>query len=206
MTFKTEMASLFVSMPFIRDAALQSNTMNEIMQDKSKNAVASFRLPVNVLEKLRHGARIKNLSLNSHVTQILYSHIDVYEPSCAAGMFPFPKKAVSSMLDTMDEKQIVELSKQMAYNDLVHLAYMSPNSHDGNSFINTVLNWARHSGFQVQDMEVDGARTIVIKHDMGEKWSFFLSESLQKYLNYVKISQVRFEIPNNMLVMRLIAK
>ena len=146
---------------------------------------------------------MNKISLNSHVTQALYSYVDIYAPSIAAGMFPFPKKVVSSMLDTLDDKTITELSKQMAYNDLVDLNYLSPKANTKESFVTTVLAWANHSGFPVQDIFEDSQRTIVLKHDMGEKWSLFLSKSLQAYFDRFKIPGVQFKIPNNLVVITM---
>lgn len=190
---------------YLRCVVLQMITMPDEKQ-KARSEVASFRFPIELLEKLRKGASIRKISVNSYVTQALYSYVDVYEPSTAAGMFPFPKKLVSSMLNALDDKTIAEMSKQMAYNDLVDLAYLNPNSKSGESFITNVLAWANHSGFAVQDIFEDSQRTLVLKHNMGEKWSLFLSKSLQGYFDHFKVEGVRFEIPNDMLVMRIPSK
>lgn len=170
--------------------------------ERNRTEVASFRLPIDLLVQLRQEARTNKVNLNNLVTQILFSHVDLYSPAFAAGMLPFPKKIVNAMINTLNEKEIEELSKQMASNNLVNLAYMTNNCNE-QLFINTLLAWMRHSGFSIQDL-VDGeTRTIVIKHDMGDKWSLFMTKSIKQCFDYFRISEVEFESSNEIVVIKL---
>lgn len=170
---------------------------------RDRTEVATFRLSRELLDQLRQEAETKKVNMNTHVTQILYSHVEMHSPAFAAGMFPFPRRLVSSMLEKLDDETVGELGRQMAQNDFVNLAYMNKLPNNSESFINTLLVWARHSGFPVQDMVEKDVRTIVIKHEMGAKWSLFMSKCLKAYFDQLKVNMVEFEIPDEMLVTKI---
>ncbi len=169
----------------------------------SKTEIVTLRLSSALVAQLRQEANGGKLSLNAYVSQILYSHIELHSPAFAAGMFPFPKKLVSSMLRELDKGKIEGLSQQMAHHDFVDLAYMTKSSKKDESFISTLLAWARHSGFPVQDVMDGSTRIIILKHDMGSKWSFFMSRSIKHYFDYFHLDGVNFEIPNDVLVIKI---
>lgn len=50
-----------------------------------------------------------------------------------------------------------------------------------------LLAWATVSGFSVRDTPEGDMGNIVIKHDMGAKWSLFMSRSICHYLGYLKV-------------------
>lgn len=174
--------------------------------NRIKTKVVTFRLPIELVEHLEREAKAKKVNMNTHVTQALSSHVELHSPAFAAGMFPFPRGLVRSMLEKLDDKTVGELGRQMAQNDFVDLAYMNNGHNNSESFINTLLVWARHSGFPIQDVITDdgnNTRNIIIKHEMGEKWSLFMSKCLQAYFDQLKVKLVEFEIPNDMLVMKI---
>lgn len=111
------------------------------------------------------------------------------------------------MLKELDKEKIERLAKQMASNDFVDLAYMTRSNNNSETFIHTLLLWASYSGFPVQD-SLDGAGdgdagTIILKHDMGERWSLFLSKSIKHYFDSFNFGRVNFEVPDNLLVIKM---
>lgn len=170
---------------------------------RKKTEVVSFRLPAELVAQLRKEAQGKRISSNAMLSQILYSHFELYSPAFAAGMFPFSKKTMRSMLKRLDDKTIEELSNQMTSSDLVNLAIMTHTALNAESVIDTVLVWARHSGFQITDSVDEGTRIIILKHDMGMRWSLLMCESLKHYLSHFNIQPASIEMRGEMLVINI---
>jgi hypothetical protein len=172
--------------------------------NKSKGSeIVSLRLSVDLVERLRGEATKNRINLNAQAAMILQDHLELNSPAFAVGLFPFPKKIVSSMIKDLDEKQIEELSKQMTQVHFIDLSHMTPGAGNMESFIKTLEIWARQSGFPIRDMSDGDTRTIIIKHDMGEKWSHFLSFSIREYLGHFEQIKLEIEIPGEMLVIKI---
>jgi hypothetical protein len=167
---------------------------------KEPVAVAKFRLPKKLLERLEDDAKVKRINVNTYVLQVLYSHVELHSPAIASGMLPFPKRILGSMMAMLDEQIIDELAREMAQKDFVDLAFMRKNKFTLESFIETLLVWARHSGFPVKDTSEGSSRVVTIKHDMGENWSVFMAKILETCLADLKIKGVKFGTPDDMLI------
>lgn len=167
---------------------------------KETTTTAKFRLPKKLLERLDDDAKAKRVNVNTYVMQILYSHVELHSPAFASGMLPFPKRILASMMAMMDEQIIDELAREMAQKDFVDLAFMRKNKFTLESFIETLLIWARHSGFPVRDTSEGSSRVVTVKHDMGENWSIFMAKILETCLDDLKIKGVKFGTPDDMLI------
>lgn len=172
--------------------------------NKSKaSEIISLRLSAELVERLRGEAAKNRLNLNAQAEMILQDHVELNSPAFSVGLFPFPKKLVSSMLKDLDEKQIEALSKEMTQDHFVDLARMTHGADNMESFIKTLEIWARQSGFPIRDMSDGDTRTIIIKHEMGEKWSQFLSHSIRQYLDLFAQGRCNIDTPGEMLVIRI---
>ena len=161
---------------------------------------AKFRLPKTLLRRLEEDAKIRRINMNTYVLQILYSHVELHSPAFATGMFPFPKRILASMISRLDTNAIDELAQEMARKEFVDLAFMKKNKFTLESFIETLIVWARHSGFPVKDTAEDGSRVVTLKHDMGEKWSVFMARTLEVCFDDLKIKGTKFGTPDDMII------
>jgi hypothetical protein len=170
---------------------------------RKKTEVVSFRLPAELVAQLRKEAQEKRITASALLSQILHSHFELYSPASAVGMFLFPKATVCSMLKRLDNKTIRELSNQTTSSDLVSLAVMAHTALNTESIIDTVLVWSRHSGFQIIDTIDEGTRTIILKHDMGMRWSLFMRESLKHYLSHFNVESADIEMRGELLIIKI---
>ena len=115
-------------------------------------------------------------------------------------MLPFPKRILGSMMAMLDKQIIGELAREMAQKDFVDLAFMRKNKFTLESFIETLLVWARHSGFPVRDTSESMSRVVTLKHDMGENWSIFMAKILETCLDDLNIKGIKFRTPDDMLI------
>lgn len=161
---------------------------------------AKFWLPKELVRWLKQEASANQVNVNTCVTQLLSSHQELHSPAFASGMMLFPKRILASMVARLDAQAIDELSREMAQKEFVDLAFMRENKFTLESFIETFLVWARHSGFPVKDTAEGKARVVTIKHDMGSRWSVFMARILEICLDDLKIKGVKFGTPDDMLI------
>ncbi len=165
--------------------------------------VATFRLPAHVMSFLRKESRKKHLSINILMNNILQEYIEFHSSAIIAGMMPFPKRILSSMMDYLNNAEIKELAERMTRQEFVNLVYMKKNRYTMTNFIELLLVWAKHSGFPLHDIQEDNQRTLVIQHNMGRKWSAFMKLSLENTLEKLSDEEVTFEKPDDMLVITI---
>lgn len=169
----------------------------------SRTEVASFRMSQSTVTRLKKEAREKRLSMNALVNQIILHHAECQSMSTFAKTMPFPKSVLVQMIDSLDEEAVKKSAEVMANLVFIELAYMKTTEYSLESFIDTLLVWAEHSGFVYRDFLEHGQRTITINHNMGRKWSIFMMTALEASLEGLTKEKIAFETTDNIIVARI---
>jgi hypothetical protein len=106
------------------------------------------------------------------------------------------------MISTLNDAQVSKLANGPVKSEFVNLVFMMKGKLTLQSFLNTLLAWARDSNFPYRDDLVEGTRTITIHHDMGKKWSLLLREFLIMSLKEV-VAKVMVEMRDDVIVLRI---
>ena len=163
----------------------------------------SFRLPRDILYKLRQEAKLKEMSVDTLMTQIAKRHTEWYVNASQIGFVSVRKSLIMRLLDEIgDDKKIREIAREVTERSsdfllLLKKQYNVPIE----SALEFIESWIKESGYPyLHDTSGldQNIHHFVIQHDMGLKWSLYLSEICRDLFEELfSITAVRFDITDN---------
>jgi hypothetical protein len=163
----------------------------------------SFRLPYDILYKLRQEAKRKEISVDTLMTQIAKQHTDWYVNASQIGFISVRKSLIMKLLDEIGEdEKIKEVAREVAKGSsdfllLIKKQYNIPIE----SALDFIESWIKESGYlYLHDVSgVDqNIHHFVIQRDMGLKWSLYLSEIYRDLFEELfSITGVHFDMTDN---------
>jgi hypothetical protein len=163
----------------------------------------SFRLPRDILYKLRQEAKLKEMSVDTLMTQIAKRHTEWYVNASQIGFVSVRKSLIMRLLDEIaDDEKIREIAKEITEESsdfllLLKKQYNVPIE----SALDFIESWIKESGYPYLHDTSGPDQNIhhfVIQHDMGLKWSLYLSEICRDLFEELfSITAVRFDITDN---------
>ncbi|MEM2855501.1 MAG: hypothetical protein QW416_00140 [Candidatus Nitrosocaldaceae archaeon] len=138
-----------------------------------QNNVVTFRIDKEIINRLKIEANEKDISLNMLVNHILRRYIEweLYEKK--VGMISLPKILVKECYDMLSEEEIVMLGEKMGKNMLTDIILFMKGKIDQDTFLSWLDTRLKYSSLEVNHCFDNNMHTIVIKHDLGEKWSLY---------------------------------
>lgn len=165
----------------------------------------SFRLPRNILYKLRQEAKEKEISVDTLMTQIVKQHTDWYVNASQIGFISVRKSLIIKLLDEIkDDKKIKEIAREVAKGSSDSLLSLKEQSDIPMvSALDFIEIWIKEAGYPyIHDiLGVDqNIHHFVIQQDMGLKWSIYLSEIFRNlFEELLNATEVHFDITDNTL-------
>jgi hypothetical protein len=150
----------------------------------ASSGTATFRLDNELLDWLREESGQKRTSLNTLVTQVLQSHVEYHTFASKAGMISMPKALIVTLIEKLDRQELIKLSEHIAKNDLKDAIILMKGRYTPEMVLEFIDAWARVAGFAYRhhvEEESEGSKkrhSIVLQHEMGERWSLYFIELL----------------------------
>lgn len=160
----------------------------------------TFRLDREILGKLRFEAEQRGASANAVAQEIFASYYDWSANAHKAGMVPVHKMLLSFMLDKVNEKEISKIAQLFADVRLKDMMLILRNDYSLGAFLSMFEAWMKSSAIVFAKQSSNGWYSYTISHEIGNKWSAFLSIVLQSVFKKMGISQVDFEVTDNMVM------
>jgi dsDNA-binding SOS-regulon protein len=166
----------------------------------------TLRFRSDILNKLKHEAAQKRISLNTLATQVFTTHAEYDAYASTSGMVSIPKSLLITMMNQLEEEEVKKLSEHIAKNEMKDLTLLLRGEHNLNSFLLTIESWLRVSGFQYSYHTTDHDRIhrLVIQHEMGKRWSLYF-ERLFRYVfaELSLTSKPEFEVTDNVIAFKV---
>ena len=174
---------------------------------KKKTKCITFRLDEGVVEELTKESDQKEISLNVLVNQILkrYSEWDRYEKKI--GVIPVPRVMMTNLIDKslriaqdsginkIEEmkKQIITEAVEIAYSSLKESVLFMRSDFNLFSVLYILEEYMKVCGLNSEHKFDNGRRHVfTLQHDMGENWSIFSKELLEKI--FIELAHVKTNI------------
>lgn len=174
---------------------------------KKKTRCITFRLDEGVVEELTKESDQKEVSLNVLVNQILkrYAEWDRYENKI--GVIPVPRVMMTKLIDkalgiakdsgiiNIEEmkKQIITEAVEIAYLSLKESVLFMRSDFNLFSVLYILEEYMKVCGLNSEHKFDNGSRHVfTLQHDMGENWSLFSKELLEKI--FINLAQVKTNI------------
>lgn len=150
---------------------------NNFEDDDSENfgKPLTIMMPTDNINRLKYESEFKDVSFNTIINQIIKNHLDWYSNASLAKMSCIPKSIVTKAIDQLTEQQLSEFA-QTVVNDLQLLSLLLRGEFSFVSFLDTLNIWLRITQTPYRSDETGHEYKIVIRHDMGYKYTFLLEE------------------------------
>jgi hypothetical protein len=163
----------------------------------------TIRFDKKLLNQLRIEARKKQISLNALLNQLASAHVEWHTNATEAGFMPKRKALIKSIFELLTKEQIDSLAQRAEHHLAGETMMIMTKKLTEQSVLELIERWIRMSGFQYYHTIDRDNHIFVIQHNMGEKWSYYLSrlfEEVSSRINYVK---PEVQMTNNVLLVRL---
>jgi len=154
-----------------------------VLQDQSAKAPdktypITFRLPVTLVEELKRESANSRVSLNTLVKQIFDKYILWERHSNKLGLIPSTRPFLAETLKNLSDEQIKHIAYNGSKNALKELVLLARGDLSLHSFVSVFNEWLKAS-WMAYRYEFDGKKhRYVIHHNLGIKWSLYLSDLL----------------------------
>ena len=145
---------------------------------KKRTRPITFRLPEELIEEIRKEAEDVQISLNTLVNQVFNRYVRWERHGNKIGLIPMTRPFLKRAVQHLPEGKLKQIAHNSSKDALKELVYITKGSFTLDSFLSVFNEWLRAS-FMTHKYEYDGGgHHYIIHHDLGEKWSFYLSELL----------------------------
>jgi hypothetical protein len=141
----------------------------------------TLRLERDVLDALKREASDKQISTNTLASQIFRQHLDWHTNAAKAGFITVRKGALVKLLNKVSDEEIADIAKYVAETESEDFVLLLRNEYSLESAMNVITTWLKVSGYSYKHKANLGKHSYVIQHDLGRKWSIYLSE-IYKYI------------------------
>jgi len=153
------------------------NQKTNFEDDDSENVGKSITItmPTENIDKLQYESKFKDVSFNTKINQIIKNHLYWYSNAPLARMSYIPKSIMAKAIDQLTEQQLSEFA-QSAVNDLEEMSLLLRGEFSFSSFLDILNTWLRITQTPRRFDETGHEYKIIIRHDVGYKYSFLLKE------------------------------
>jgi len=161
-----------------------------------KKISTSLRIDPETLNKLNSESKKAEVSLNSLVNQILKQHVEWHSKAADAGMGTIFKPMLKHLMSQLDEDSVKSLAKKIAKQEGKDFMMLLSQEYDIHTALKLIETWLKVIKYPYS-YEVDGKEhKFFIRHDLGKKYSIYLSELYENVLNEFDV-KLKFKIEQN---------
>lgn len=169
------------------------------MSVSKKSATISFRLDLEVLEKLKNESEKQEISLNTLANQIFKRYSEWGRFESRSGMVPVAKQVLDALFKKLDEKETINLAKKVGKDTVSDIAIFMKGAMDIDSFLSWFETRMKASAFEMNHNISHGRHSYIVKHNIGYNWSLYLKTVLELIFNETFEKKVDIEISDGMM-------
>jgi predicted DNA-binding protein len=174
-----------------------------IPKPSSTTTCATFRLPKEKLEQLRKVSQTKNVTPNTLVNQIINSYLDWHSRAAHAKLYYLPKSFLIRLLNELTEKELNELARDVAKNDLVDISLFLRGGFNIASISEIAETWLRVAQMSHRVEVAGDIYKIIIEHDMGRKYSYLIKEISRYLLEIAFETKSSCDVTENAVIVKI---
>jgi predicted DNA-binding ribbon-helix-helix protein len=179
--------------------------------DKTRRRTESitFRLEGEILSSLRQEAKRKDVSVNTLVSQIAKQHTNWHSRAAQAGFISVRKPLIIKLLESQNDEQIKSLAKYVALSSNKDFLLMLRRKYNIHSALHMIETWVSASGYSYTHNTEDLAYSnrlhfFIVQHNMGMKWSLYLSELYKNLFEEFDVRNARFDMTDSTLAFEIV--
>jgi hypothetical protein len=176
---------------------------------RKKTESITFRLESEILVSLRQEAKRKDISLNTLVSQIVKHHTHWHSMAAQAGFIAVRKQLLTKLLEGQNDEQIKLLARYIALSTNKDFLLMLRRRYNIFSALDMIETWLSISGYSynhnTEDLDYSNRlHSFVVQHNMGMKWSLYLSELYKALFEDFGIIKIQFDLTESTLIFEIV--
>ncbi len=171
---------------------------------KKKTVLKTIRIADDLDAILQKDAKAKRMNVNALISSILgkYAEWDRYVDRFG-GMVTLRQEALKSILELADDTAIVNAGKEAGSRFQKEFLLFWFKKIDVDAYLEFLSLICRYAGVGHYELDTDGKEYIVtLIHNMGEKWSLYLSGTIGGGIRTTIGVLPKFEVTKSSLIIR----
>jgi hypothetical protein len=163
----------------------------------------TFRLDKDMLDRISLEAEQKGVSMNSVAQNIIsdYFSWSAYAPK--AGMIPVHKTVLGMMVDRLPEKDIIEIADLFGKVKAKNMVLILRNDYNARAFLDVFESWLKSSSVMFTKHINHDTEVYTVTHELGIKWSTYLSHMLQVIFDDMGLNDVTIEKTDDIVMFKI---
>jgi hypothetical protein len=163
----------------------------------------TFRLDKDILDRISLEAEQKGVSMNSVAQNIFSDYYDWSAYAPKAGMIPIHKTVLGMMVDRLPEKDIIEIADLFGKVKVKNMILILRNDYNARAFLDVFESWLKSSSVSFTKNINHDAEVYTVTHELGIKWSTYLSRMLQVIFNDMGLNDATIEKTDDIVMFKI---
>jgi predicted DNA-binding ribbon-helix-helix protein len=162
-----------------------------------KTETSSFRLEKEVFEDFKKHAKEQGLTTNSMINKIMKEYVQWGSKTSAMQIIPYPSKILMKLLKTHTEEELRKIAREHVMENFQENLLLLKNEESVEAYIEMMKNYCDAAGFPYSEKEKNGVLNFTIRHNQGNKTSFFLDELIITQIEMLTKERAKTKVMNN---------
>ncbi|SRR3989338_7523470 len=164
----------------------------------------TFRVNAKILDKLRNESKSHQISLSTLVNQIFTQHVSWHAFAVDAGFITILKCSLADMIKKITDNEIKQIALDSVKNNAKDIVLFLRQEYSVNTVLELIETWAKISGYHYKQTRQDNKISFVIQHDLGKKWSLYLSTIWGHIFENFAQQKIDFDITSNTIAFTIV--
>lgn len=147
-----------------------------------KSDTITIRLDAERKEKLLEESKIKQISLNTLINQVLSRHVEWEEIGFKLGWITLSKRIIKAFTSPLDKKTIIQLAQTVGKTEFRNSLQFAYGEINFENTISLLEKWMRNNYLKYTHISEAGRSKYALQHYLGKNWSIFFIEVIDSTL------------------------
>lgn len=170
---------------------------------RKKSEVRAIRIPTELGAVLEKESDVQGISVNALITLILKKYAEFDRLSEKFEYVTVSQKKFSLIIHELDDSKIERVGRDAGGTVPKEVILFWFNELSLNTFLRYVSIFSRYYKLATCEIQINGGHhTIMLRHDLGPKWSKFLRYYFEEAARQILDVVPRFEVNEDLVIMR----
>lgn len=173
------------------------------MSKQEKTVIKTVRITKALDNLLRKDAKAKRITVNALISSIMTKYAEWDRYNERFGVISVKRDAFKSILGAIQDDKLVRVSKEIGVQipkQFILFWFKKTNLETYLEYMSLVCRYAEFAQYEV---DTDGTNyTMMLLHDLGEKWSLFLKNWIEQGMKTTVGIIPLFDVTKNSVIVR----
>ena len=145
----------------------------------------SIRIDSELSSKLHQKCTEQKISLNTLINHLLENQVNWHELTTEMGWVSMFRTTFREISDSISKEKIQKIAKTTGVSDFKNALNYIYGYIELDSILDLFKKRCLNMNVQYRELKVNGKHKIIIQHDLGENWPFFVVSQMNVILNEI---------------------